>query len=125
MLEYQPQRARPMKGVSHPQPIHPPQNGKNGEFAKLASVPQFGNEKVTVLTKHLSYNGDLNLWCFTQSKLFWDDSQKRGLSPAIADPLSYTDRILRATSAEFPLGVDIPLPEDVVNSLDWISPTPP
>ena len=91
----------------------------------LASIPKFDHDKVPILAKHLSYNDDIRLGCFAPSKLVRGDTQKRGASPAITDPLSYTDRITRAVSAEFPLGVDIPLPEEVTCSLDWIASAPP
>ena len=50
---------------------------------------------------------------------------EEGIEPAINDALSYPDRIIRAVSAEFLLCVDIPLPEEVANSLDWVNSSPP
>ena len=47
------------------------------------------------------------------------------MSPTIIDPLSYPGRIIRSVQAEFALGVDIPLPEETVGSLNWLSATPP
>ena len=85
---------------------------------------KFGQKRVPTLAKHLSYNDDLGLGAFTQIKLVWADAHKMGLAPAIIDPLSYSDHIIRATQAEFPLGEDIPLPEEIKISLDWLS-TPP
>ena len=114
----------PKKAVSqsHPKQFH---GGKNGEFVKLAPIAKFGHGKVAILTKHVSYNDDLSLGCFTQSKLVRVDSQKKSAFPGDYGPLSYTDHILREVSAEFPLGVDIPLPGDVVSSLDWLASAPP
>ena len=89
-----------------------------------ASVPQFDPDRVPGLAKHPSYNDDLRLGSFTQSKLVWADVQKKVLSPAITDPLSYSDHIIRAVQSEFPLGAEIPLPEELKTSLDWISTAP-
>ena len=100
-------RSQENKGFSQPQPGPTSQYGKNDQFMQLASIPKFGRDKVPILTKHLPYN-DLTLDCFTHSKLVWVDSQRSGHPPAITDPLSYTDHILREVSAEFLLGVDIP-----------------
>ena len=51
--------------------------------------------------------------------------RREGASPAISDPLSYADRIIREAQAEFHLGVDVPLRQETTISLDWLSTTPP
>ena len=48
-----------------------------------------------------------------------------GASPAIIDPLSYPDHIIREVQAESPLGVEIPLRVETIVSLDWLSTAPP
>ena len=112
-------------GFHQPQPKQYTRSGKNGEFTERASAPQFVPGRVPVLAKRPSYNDDLRLGSFTQRKLVWADVQKKGLSPAITDPFSYSDHIIRAVQSEFPLGAEIPLHEELKTSLDWISTIPP
>ena len=90
-----------------------------------ASAPQFDQTKIPVLANRPSYNDDLRLGSFTQSELVRADVQKKGLSPAITDPLNYSDHIIRAVQSEFPLGAGIPLHGEIKTSLDRIATTPP
>ena len=90
-----------------------------------SKVPKFRGEISPQIAKRESYNNDFRLGRYAQSKVVCAGSQKKGPSPAINDPVDYPDHILRAIAAEFPLGVDIPLPEEVTCSLDWIASAPP
>ena len=65
-------------------------------------------------------NGDLYLGSFLQSKLIWAGLQRKGVSPLIEDPKDYIDHILKATWAIFPFSAEIPLPQEIQESLDFI-----
>ena len=105
-------------------PANIPPETFDSEFVKQARIPTFNPEKVPFLKKHASYNEDLFLSSFTKSNLIWSGVQKKGTSPSF-EANSPLEHISLALKQEFPLSAPIPLPTEVVTSLDWLSTTPP
>ena len=67
----------PKKGAPQPQPKQYAHPAKNDEFMERASIPQSDPDRTPVLAKRLSYNDDLRLGRFTQSKLVWPMFKRR------------------------------------------------
>ena len=118
----------PQNKVKYYQPPAKPQKhlpfDLDSDFVKQARIPSFDVKAVPFLRKHESCNEDLFLGSFTKSNLIWAGSQKKGTPPAFAAE-SYLDHIDQALKQDFPLSSPIPLPPEVIASLDWISTTDP
>ena len=87
---------------------------------KGALIPEFNPSKVPKLNYQQDCNDDLRLGSFEPSRFVWAGLQRKGVSPLIEDPKDYIDHILRATRAIFPLTVDMPLPEEITESLTFL-----
>ena len=82
---------------------------KSTAFTEMAHSDGFQQCNVPPLRKQTEYNDDLSSARYVKRKVIWPGFQKRGLRHALQDPLDYADRALRATRAEVPLSMDIPI----------------
>ena len=93
---------------------------KAEKFMEKARIPNFNQSKAPKMFYQQDCNDDLNLGSFIQSKTIWAGLQRKGVSPLITDPQNYIDHILKATRAIFPLSADIPIPQEIQDSLEFI-----
>ena len=87
-------------------------------------IPAFNQHVVPILRKYQDYNEDLFLGSFTKRELIWAGSQKKGATPDFT-AASYLGHIAQAVQQDFPLSTPIPLPPEIISSIDWISTTDP
>ena len=71
-----------------------------------------------------SFNDDLRLSTFTSSNMTWAGQQKKGIQFNIPDASPYLDHVDRAMREPFHLSDEIPLPGEVMDSLQFIQSTP-
>ena len=94
-------------------------------FKERADVDEFDPTKSPIMARCNDCNDDLSLGCFQKSSLIWGGSRKKGVSPAIENAEDYLDRIDQASNATFPLGMDLPVPQEVQESMNWLANTDP
>ena len=95
------------------------------EFKERAKIKPFGHKKVPTMVRCDDCNDDLSLGCFRKRNLIWGGSQKQGVAPTIENATDYLGRINQAANALFPLGMDLPISQEVQESLNWIANTDP
>ena len=91
------------------------------EFIRNATIPIFSVDGLPSPDRPTSYNDDLRLGSFRPIRYTWAGEQRKGISTHIADSSPIEGHIKKATESDFSLAKEIPLPPEVLRSLDIVA----
>ena len=91
------------------------------EFIKRARLKPFDPSTFPPCLKPESFNNDLNTGSFTPSKYTWGGEQKRGILCHVTDSKDIQGHVRKSVDLEFFLGKDVPLPQEIKESLEFLT----
>ena len=101
-----------------------PSSAYSVNFMINATARPFRPDIVPPIVRPVTFNDDLTLGSFRPSKHVWSGEQRRDVAMRVTDASSIRDHVMKGLDLEFFLAKDIPLPDEIGESMNFTLSTP-